>query len=148
MNRLNAKLRTLLCLLATLLGGAAFAQDPLPPEQVFMYTARADAERVYLNFTVLDGYYLYRARFGFDSATSGVTLGAAVFPRGETHTDEFFGEQEIYRGKFEIAIPYRRSAQHASLRRLRLVLPAAGLDGHRGLAARVAARFRQQRCSR
>ena len=57
-------------------------------------------ERVYLDFDVLDGYYLYRARFGFDSGTSGVAIGAAGFPRGETHTDEFFGEQEIYRGGF------------------------------------------------
>jgi thiol:disulfide interchange protein DsbD len=104
----------LLCLLTALVGNAVYAQEPLPPQQVFLYTARADAERVYLNFTVLDGYYLYRSRFGFDSATDGVTLGAAVFPRGETHTDEYFGEQEIYRGQFEIAIPYRRSAQRAT----------------------------------
>ena len=115
MNRLHSKLRVVFCLLAALAAGTAFAQDPLPPQQVFLYTARADAERVYLNFNVLDGYYLYRARFGFDSATDGVTLGAAVFPRGETHSDEYFGEQEIYRGKFEIAIPYRRSVPHASV---------------------------------
>ncbi len=86
-------------------------QDPPPPpEEVFIYTVRADAERVYLDFDVREGYYLYRSRFGFDSATSGVALGAARFPRGETHTDEFFGEQEIYRGEFAVAIPYRRSA--------------------------------------
>ena len=50
--------------------GAALAQDdPLPPQEVFRYTARADAERVYVDFDVLDGYYLYRGRFGFDSGT-------------------------------------------------------------------------------
>lgn len=91
--------------------GASLAQDqPLPANEVFLYTVRADAELVYLDFDVREGYYLYRARFGFDSATNGVALGAARFPRGETHTDEFFGEQEIYRGDFEVAIPYRRSA--------------------------------------
>src|SRR5688572_2570214 len=91
--------------------GSAFAQDdPLPPAEVFRYSTRADAERVYLDFDVRDGYYLYRARFGFDSGTDGVALGAARFPRGETHTDEFFGEQEVYRHGFQVAIPYRRSA--------------------------------------
>lgn len=99
-----------------LAAGCAFAQDdPLPPEDVFRYTARADAERVYIDFDVLDGYYLYRTRFGFGSGTNGVALGAARFPRGETHSDEFFGEQEIYRRQFQVAIPYRRSASVASL---------------------------------
>jgi thioredoxin:protein disulfide reductase len=93
-------------------GGGAFAQSddpPPPPEEVFRYTARADAERVYLDFDVRDGFYLYRARFGFDSGAPGVAMGAARFPRGETHTDEFFGEQEVYRHQFQVAIPYRRS---------------------------------------
>jgi len=108
--------RTVVGLLAWLIAGAGLAQDePLPPQEVFLYTVRADAERVYLDFKVLDGYYLYRARFGFDSGTEGVALGAASFPRGETHTDEFFGDQEIFRGEFAIAIPYRRTAPVTSL---------------------------------
>jgi len=98
------------CLLA--FAGVASAQtapdEPLPPQDVFRYTTRADAERIYLDFDVLDGYYLYRNRFGFDSGTDGITLGAAEFPRGETHSDEFFGEQEVYRNQFVIALPYQR----------------------------------------
>ena len=107
------RLRSLLPVLCALLGLASAAhaqpQDPPPPQKVFAYATRADAERVYLDFTVLDGFYLYRARFSFDSGTDGVTLGAASFPRGETHKDEFFGEQEVFRHKFSIAIPYQRS---------------------------------------
>jgi thiol:disulfide interchange protein DsbD len=97
--------------------GSACAQDDelLPPEQVFRYTASADAERLYLDFDVLDGYYVYRSRFGFDSGTPGVAIGAARFPRGETHTDEFFGEQETFRHQFRVAIPYRRSSQTESV---------------------------------
>ena len=92
-------------------GACAQSQDePPPPEEVFLYTAHADAERVYLDFDVRDGFYAYRSRFGFGSNTPGVALGAARFPRGETHTDEFFGEQEVFRREFEVAIPYRRSA--------------------------------------
>jgi thioredoxin:protein disulfide reductase len=104
-------LHALLALLS-LSTGAAVAQDQdvLPPEQVFQYTTASDAQRVYLKFAILDGYYLYRSRFGFDTSTPGVALSAAEFPKGEIHSDEYFGEQEIYRGKFEIAIPYRRSA--------------------------------------
>ena len=50
------------------------------------------------------------ARASASTAAPGVALGAAGFPVGETHSDEFFGEQETYRRKFEIVIPYRRSA--------------------------------------
>jgi thiol:disulfide interchange protein DsbD len=107
--RLAAQALTALLAVATVC--SALAQDaPLPPEEVFRYAARADAERVYVDFDILDDYYLYRARFGFDSGTNGVALGAARFPRGETHSDEFFGEQEIYRRQFQVSIPYRRSA--------------------------------------
>jgi thiol:disulfide interchange protein DsbD len=93
--------------------GIACAQDEelLPPEEVFRYSASADAERVYLDFDVLEGYYVYRSRFGFESGSDGVTIGAARFPRGETHSDEFFGEQETYRREFRVAIPYRRSRE-------------------------------------
>jgi len=52
--------------------GVALAQDDdvLPPQQVFVYTTAADAQKVYVRFAVLDGYYLYRARFGFASGES------------------------------------------------------------------------------
>lgn len=113
-SRLTARM-----LAAWLLGAAAgaFAQpadEPPPPQEVFLYEARADAERVYLDFDIREGFYVYRSRFGFDSNTRGVSLGAARFPRGETHTDEFFGEQEVFRRRFQVAIPYRRSARAES----------------------------------
>ena len=105
-------LTTLLWIACLLGGGNALAQndEPPPAKKVFAYTTAADAQKVYLRFAILDGYYLYRARFGFASGSDGVTLGAAQFPKGQTHTDEFFGSQEIFRGKFEIAIPYHRTA--------------------------------------
>ena len=117
--------RLLVACVASSLGGALFAQQdqPPPPEEVFLYTARADAERVYLDFDVRDGYYAYRSRFGFDSGTTAVALGAARFPRGETHSDEFFGEQEVYRHQFQVAIPYRRTA---AVQNLELTLELQG----------------------
>jgi thiol:disulfide interchange protein DsbD len=105
----------MLALIVALAGSAAgrvaHAQNSqvLPPQQAFPYTVEASADRLLLSFAVLDGYYLYRERFGFDTTETAVTLGAARFPRGEMHEDEFFGEQEIYRGEFQITVPYRRT---------------------------------------
>jgi len=115
--------------IAALVATRAIAQDDdvLPPEQVFKYTATADASRVHIKFDVLDGYYLYRKRFGFDSRTNGVTVDAAEFPKGEIHSDEYFGEQEIYRHGFEIAVPYRRGA---GATKLELQLKLQGCADH------------------
>ncbi|HEY8519609.1 MAG TPA: protein-disulfide reductase DsbD [Gammaproteobacteria bacterium] len=101
--------------LAVLAGSAAEAQDVLPPQQAFPYTARATADEVVLRFDVLDGYYLYRDRFGFASDTPGVTLGTPRFPEGEIHSDEFFGEQVVFRHDFEIAVPYTRTGDAREL---------------------------------
>jgi thioredoxin:protein disulfide reductase len=99
---------------AAALAGSAVdvaAQDGeiLRPEQAFPYELEADADRIRLQFDVPDGYYLYRERFGFATSTPGVRFGGAQFPAGEIHEDEFFGRQEVYRGEFEIALPYRRT---------------------------------------
>lgn len=100
--------------LATLALAAAAAQaqrasEVLPPQEAYPYTVEAGPDRLNVEFAVLDGYYLYRDKFGFESATDGITLGAPEYPAGEIHSDEFFGEQEIYRGEFTIEIPYSRS---------------------------------------
>jgi thiol:disulfide interchange protein DsbD len=90
----------------------AGAQTPkvLPPQQAFPYSLSATGEHVVLRFDIPDGYYLYRNRFGFSSTTPGITLGSAEFPAGESHSDEFFGKQVIYRRQFEIRVPYQRAS--------------------------------------
>ena len=98
-------------------------QEVLHPRDAFPYSVQADADRLLLSFDVPDGYYLYRERFGFESTTSVVALGSAEFPPGAIYEDEFFGVQEIYRGEFDIAVPYTRSGP---VRQLELELRLQG----------------------
>jgi thiol:disulfide interchange protein DsbD len=102
---------------AFLLAGAesAPAQDVVRPEIAFPYTIDANARAIELRFAVLDGYYLYRERFGFATSSPGIRLGAPQFPRGEDHEDEFFGKQEIYRHEFTITLPYERTGAAAAM---------------------------------
>ena len=51
------------------------------------------------------GYYLYKKRLGLAAATPGVTVGESVYPKGEIHKDEYFGEQEVFRGTFKVTAP-------------------------------------------
>ena len=50
---------------------------------------------------------------------STVQLGEPAWPKGEDHTDEYFGTQEIYRGKVEVPVPFTipgRAAREARAR--------------------------------
>ena len=58
------------------------------------------------------GYYLYKKRMGLSAATPGVTVGESVYPKGEIHKDDYFGEQEVFRGTFKVTrAAHRREAR-------------------------------------
>ena len=104
---LTRSLCTLLALAATFAGAFASADDePLRPEDAFRYSVTADGSAVEVAWDIEDGYYLYRPRMSFSSATDGVELGEPVYPAGKKKVDEYFGETEIYRGKKTVTIPY------------------------------------------
>src|SRR5262245_15049060 len=77
----------------------------LPPEQAFKYTASADEKQVTVEWQATKGYYLYKKRMGLSAGTPGVTVGDPVYPKGEVHKDDYFGEQEVFRGNFKVTAP-------------------------------------------
>lgn len=97
----------LVALLAWLLLPAVRADDLLDPKDAFKFSAaiRDDGRGVEARFTIADGYYLYRERFGF-AASDGVQLGAPNYPPGNIKFDKTFGrELEIYRGIVTVNLP-------------------------------------------
>ena len=110
--RINCRLSlvaALAVIVPSLTGSITAAQEVLRPEAAFPYSLETSEDQITLAFQVQEGYYLYRERFGFESLTDGIVLGAAIFPQGNIYEDEFFGVMEIYREEFEIRIPYQRS---------------------------------------
>jgi thiol:disulfide interchange protein DsbD len=93
--------------LACLLLPAAHAADFLDPEDAFKFSAAITdgGKTVEARFSIADGYYLYRERFGF-AASDGTQLGAAQYPPGKSKFDETFNRQlEIYRGNVVVRLP-------------------------------------------
>ena len=91
-----------------LLAGRAFAigeDEFLDPTEAFKYTATADESTVTVEWQATKGYYLYKKRMGLSAATPGVTVGDSVYPKGEIHKDEYFGEQEVFRNTFKVSAP-------------------------------------------
>jgi thiol:disulfide interchange protein DsbD len=95
------------------LTGARAADDFLPPTEAYRYEARVTGDQLLLRYTVHEGYYLYRDKLAFTSATPGVTLGAPEFPVGLDHEDDYFGRQVIYRGTVTIPMTVTYDAEPA-----------------------------------
>ena len=99
-------------LLACLLMPVAHAVDFLDPEDAFKFSAAIsdDGSAVDAHFSIADGYYLYRERFGF-AASNGAQLGAPQYPPGKIKFDETFNRQlEIYRGNAVVKLPLQASS--------------------------------------
>lgn len=110
MRLLPTGLKALLPALVLLAGGLAASvparadADFLPPKQVYPYTTQVIDDELVINYRIAPGYYLYRDKLAFISATPGVTLGKPSLPVGEDHSDEYFGKQIIYRGDIKIGL--------------------------------------------
>ncbi|MGB0129917.1 MAG: protein-disulfide reductase DsbD, partial [Rhodocyclaceae bacterium] len=84
----------------------AAAQELLPPEQAYKFSAEAiDAQTVEVRFDIAKGYYLYKENFRFAADPATVKLGAAQLPLGEPKEDEFFGKVETYRKEVKFLLP-------------------------------------------
>jgi thiol:disulfide interchange protein DsbD len=90
-------------------GPLAHAQDeePRKPEEVYRYAVFDTGDALEVDWAIDDGYYLYRNKLSFDSATDGIKLAEARLPQGLPHEDEFFGKQQVYRENFYVSIPYQ-----------------------------------------
>ncbi len=98
------------------LAQAMTADDLLEPEEAFRFAVRStQSSGVEIEYTIADGYYLYRDKFKFAVRTAGVTLASAQFPAGEIREDKFFGRSETYRRQLRIALPVRSAASEFTL---------------------------------
>jgi len=82
---------------------AAAEREIKRPQDVFLYEARTEGNELIVNWKIADGYYLYHDKMKFQA--DDLEFGNPVFPQGEIHSDEFFGEQVIYRGDITVHVP-------------------------------------------
>ncbi|AZV28197.1 thiol:disulfide interchange protein [Pseudomonas syringae] len=92
-------------------GNDPFASKPefLPVDKAFVLTSeRLDSGETQLFWQIADGYYLYQKRLKFDGLA---TQNVPALPEGESHSDEYFGEQPVYRQGLELKIPAAAQGQ-------------------------------------
>ncbi|WP_432217328.1 protein-disulfide reductase DsbD [Pseudomonas kribbensis] len=110
-------MRHIFLLFALLISGLAqagndpFATKPefLPVDKAFVLTSeRLDSGETQLFWQIADGYYLYQKRLKFEGLAAE---NAPALPEGESHSDEYFGEQQVYRQGLELKIPATAKGQ-------------------------------------
>ncbi len=87
--------------------------EPLPWDEAYKLSAyMLNDTTLRAEWTIHDGYYMYRQKFQFSSADKAVTLDLkkAKYPHGKVKEDEFFGKVETYRHQVAIDIPVSRSS--------------------------------------
>ena len=108
----------LACLLwacAVILPRPAPAQEFLPPEQAFRFSARAVApDAVEFSWQIAPGYYMYREQFRFVAEPPEVQLGDPQLPPGQVKFDQTFGKEvETYRDSVAVRLTIPTGAAFA-----------------------------------
>ena len=86
--------------------GAVDETPLLPVDEAFVLQARAPArDRIEIDWTIADDYYLYRHRTSVRVVEGSFEAGPLQLPAGKRHVDEFFGEVETYRGRLAAVLP-------------------------------------------
>ncbi len=127
-NRVTMRQLTILGLLIILFGGLWAPGLAVASEEAFFFEEEIEFldvddafsigtdvldEQFIIRWTIADGYYLYKHRFGFTA--TGVDLAEPIIPEGLHKTDEYFGEVEVYYNHIEITVPYTNSDSVVSL---------------------------------
>jgi thiol:disulfide interchange protein DsbD len=115
--RLHAALM-LLCLLAGLvIASVARAEDFLPPEQAFRFSAqRTKDAQIEVQFRIAPGYYMYREQFAFSTEPANAITGPARIPPGKVKFDETFQKDvETHRDTLKIQVPVDLTAMPFTL---------------------------------
>ena len=98
-------------------GGATRADDPLPPEQAFRHLVTVlDPFHLRIDWTIEEGYYLYRNSLAVTTAGAATVAGPLAIPAGTTTRDEYFGETQVFYSAVALDLPlFRTTATATSL---------------------------------
>lgn len=86
----------------------------LPVEKAFSIDFYQQNDELEINIHIEPGYYLYRKQFKF--TPNNATYDPIFLPEGESHEDEYFGVQQIYKEDFSFTIKLLSVQDNASIK--------------------------------
>ena len=123
MSRWIAFLRQLLLYCGVFIGLAgaglspALADDFLPPEQAFAFSAkRIDERTVRLHWDIAPGYHLYRDRITVQADTSAATWEPLALPKGEALFDSNFNKtMAVYKRVLDVDLRLNQASTNSPI---------------------------------
>lgn len=81
----------------------------MPVDEAFVIDFKQEGNQVKVSWVIADGYYMYRNKLKFEA--DGAIIGEIALPRGKQHTDDYFGEQEVYYSYVEIPVGLKEASK-------------------------------------
>ena len=78
------------------LKGSGQSEFPPPDEVFFPDVFAVDGNTVEVGFRIIPGFYLYKDKISIRVIGDNARAGNLELPQGKIHSDEFFGEQQVY----------------------------------------------------
>ncbi|MGF1726369.1 protein-disulfide reductase DsbD [Photobacterium nomapromontoriensis] len=82
-------------------------------DDAFPFNFIQQGDRVYLDWQVKPGYYLYQQQLSISA--DNAELGHIEIPDGHPYQDEFFGQTNIYTQPLTLSVPLIQATSHGSL---------------------------------
>ncbi|WEM44070.1 protein-disulfide reductase DsbD [Photobacterium sp. DA100] len=76
-------------------------------DEAFRFNFTQQGDRVYLDWQIKPGYYLYQHQLSVSS--DAATIGSIDIPAGKPYHDEFFGEVNIYTEPLTLTVPIQQA---------------------------------------
>ena len=110
--------------------GSSGKNDFPPPDEVFFPDVFAvDGNTVEVGFRIIPGFYLYKEKISVRVIGDDARAGTLELPTGTVHTDEFFGEQEVYYDEVMGRLAIARATPDAMTLELELNYQGCADDG-------------------
>ena len=99
----------------------------VPVEQAYQFNLKVEQQALVFDWTIRDGYYLYRDRFSFRSLDRQIRLEQPLFESGLLKWDEFFEQElEVYYNTTSVRVPYTEDGSGLSTSQLNLEIESQG----------------------
>ena len=88
----------------------------IPVEQAYQVDLSVEGNQLLFDWTITDGYYLYRDRFKFNAVDPNSQLQPPIFQTGKVKWDDYFeAELEVYYKSTRVALPFSTDAQQIEI---------------------------------
>ena len=88
----------------------------VPVEQAYQVSVRVEENQLLLDWSIRDGYYLYRDRFKFNAVDANSQLSRPIFTAGKVKWDEYFeADLEVYYRQTTVILPFQTDAEQLEI---------------------------------